>query len=432
MGLPQKRFQRRTERANVDQNHFDVIVVGAGPAGCTAATILAAAGRSVVVLERERFPVFKIGESLMPGTYWTLARLGLLEKLRASAFPKKFSVQFFSKTGKASRPFYFYENDPHESSKTWQVLRSDFDSMMLENAQKNGAVVHQETRVNEVVFEGGTAVGVKAVFPDGQQKELFSKVVVDASGLSALVSGKLGLKEEERHLKKVSLFSHFDGTVRDRGEDEGATLVMQTRNGKAWFWYIPLPDGVASVGVVGDQDYLLKGRPGSPQEIFDEEIRNCPEIGRRLKNAAQRIEMKVKKEFSYTSKKISGDGWVLVGDAFGFLDPIYSSGVFLALKSGEMAADSILEGFEFDDFSAARLGKFGPQFVEGMSAIRKLVYAFYSEDFSFSKFLEKFPQHRGAIINLLIGNVFRSNFDGTFDDLATMCELPESYSFAVS
>ncbi len=410
---------------------YDVITIGGGPAGSTVAALLAEKNLDVLLFEREKFPRFSIGESLMPGTYWTLKRLDVLDKMKASAFPKKYSVQFYSSSGKPSAPFYFFENDEHESSKTWQVLRSEFDQMLLENAQEKGAEVRQEVSVLEVLFEGEKAVGVRAKLPDKSIEEFRAKVIVDASGQSALISRKLKMNSVEPGLKKAAIYTHFEGGVRDTGFDEGATIVYHTQNQDSWFWYIPLPNNVVSVGVVGSLDYLLQNRDADPQKIFEDELEMCPALKPRLKNAKQLFPFKVTKDFSYRASRLAGNGWVLVGDAFGFLDPIYSSGVFLALKSGEMAADTIIDAFEKNDFSGQQLGKFGSDYVSGMEAIRKLVYAFYTKEFSFAKFLKRFPDCRDEIVNILIGNVFRDEVNGIFKPMGEMCDLPEAYALEV-
>lgn len=404
----------------------DIIVIGGGPAGSTVAALLAEKNLDVLLFEREKFPRFSIGESLMPGTYWTLQRLGVLDKMKASAFPKKYSVQFYSKSGRASAPFYFFENDEHESSKTWQVLRSEFDKMLLDNADEKGVDVRQEVSVLEVLFDGEKAVGVRAKLPDKSSEEFHAKVIVDASGQSAFLSRKLKINNVEPGLKKASIYTHFEGGVRDEGVDEGATIIYHTENQDSWFWYIPLPNDIVSVGVVGSIDYLLQRRNDDPSKIFQDELRKCPALKPRLENASQLFPFRVTKDFSYRSNRLAGNGWVLVGDAFGFLDPIYSSGVFLALKSGEMAADAILEAFEKNDFSGQQLGKFGSNYVSGMEAIRKLVYAFYTKEFSFAKFLKRFPDCRDEIVNILIGNVFRDEVNGIFKPMGEMCELPEA------
>src|SRR3954470_24751286 len=155
----------------------DVVVIGGGPAGSTVSTLLAQQGCKVQLFERERFPRFHIGESLIPETYWVLQRLKMLDKLRASHFVKKYSVQFVNATGKLSAPFYFHDNKPHECSQTWQVVRSEFDLMMLRNAEEQGVEVHEETRVLDVLFEDGKAVGVKIQHKDGTQEEVRAQVV---------------------------------------------------------------------------------------------------------------------------------------------------------------------------------------------------------------------------------------------------------------
>ena len=403
----------------------DVIVIGGGPGGAAAATLVAQRGHKVLLLERSAEPRFKIGESLMPATWSTFERMGMIPKLLASHFPRKYSVQFYSKSGKPSAPFYFQETNPHESSVTWQVLRSEFDSMLLDNAREHGAEVRRGVAVKDVIFEAhqgvNRAVGVK--LDDGST--LSCKVVVDATGRSAFLGRKLDLVKPDPELRKAALFTHYEGALRDPGIDEGATLVLYTREAKnGWFWYIPLPEDKVSVGVVGSIEYLIANRKGDPQAVFDEEVAACPALVPRVRNARQTMPVQVLNDFSYRSSRIAGDGWVLVGDAFGFLDPIYSSGVFLALKSGELAADSIHEALEAGDPSAARLGAHGPEFLAGMEAMRKLVYAFYEPDFSFAKFLAQHPGCRVDLIHLLVGNVFRPT-NGLFGSMGQMVRLPE-------
>jgi flavin-dependent dehydrogenase len=281
----------------------DVIVIGGGPAGSTSAALVAEMGYETVLLERERFPRFHIGESLMPDTYWTFKRLGVLDKLKQSTFPKKHSVQFFGGSGKASAPFYFSENNAHESSMTWQVMRGEFDQMMLDNARTKGASVHQGARVLEVLFDGDRACGVRAKLENGETRELAAKVIVDASGQSAFISRKLKISTTEPMLKKASIYTHFSGAHRDEGRDEGATLILTTRDKNSWFWYIPLHDDTVSVGVTGDIDYLIQGRDGDAQAIFAEELEKCLPMQQRLQNAQQLFAMKTTKDFPIVRKK---------------------------------------------------------------------------------------------------------------------------------
>ncbi|MCZ6904996.1 MAG: NAD(P)/FAD-dependent oxidoreductase [Acidobacteria bacterium] len=402
----------------------DVIVMGGGPAGSTTATLLAQKGLRVLLLEKSRFPRFHIGESLMPETYWPLKRLGVLDKMKASAFPRKHSVQFVSTSGKESHPFYFSETNPHESSVTWQVLRSQFDEMLLNNAREHGVDVREEMNVEEVLFEGSQAVGVVARPRGGKTENHYAKVIVDATGLNAFLSKKLKIRNPDPRLKKVAIFAHFEGGRRDPGIDEGATLVLHTPDGEGWFWYIPLPENRVSAGIVGPPEKLF-ARPGQAEATLNESIEQCAGVRHRLESAKRVSEIYTTSDFSFQSTRCAGDGWVLVGDAYSFLDPIYSSGVFLALKSGELAADTIGEAFEKGDFSAGQLSRFGSTLSTGMKAIRRLIYAFYTREFHFGRFVRKFPQHRKRMIDILVGNVFTDNMSDLFESLEQMCPLPE-------
>ena len=217
-------------------------------------------------------------------------------------------------------------------------------------------------------------------------------------------------------LKKSAVWAHFSGALRDTSGGGVKTIILQTSTGDAWFWYIPQSGDLVSVGVVGDNDYLLK-RGQKPAEIFASELNHCPAVAERLAAATRVDEFQVAKEFSYTTSRSSGDGWVLVGDAWGFIDPIYSSGVYFALQSGQMAADCVIDGLHSGDTSAAQLGKWVDEFAAGTRWIRKLVHAFYSNHFRVGQFIREYPQHQGNLTDLLIGRIFKPGVGAIFDDL---------------
>jgi flavin-dependent dehydrogenase len=389
----------------------DVVVIGGGPAGATVSTLLAQKGLKVELFERDHFPRFHIGESMIPDTYYALKRTGLLEKMKTSRFVKKYSVQFINQRGKLSEPFYFWDNKPHESSQTWQVVRSEFDKLNLDHARENGVNVHEGARVLEVLFEGKKAVGVRVKPEDGPEREVRAKVVVDASGQSTLIIDRFGLRDWDPKLKKAALWTYWKGAQRDTGRDEGATLVIQTEGKTGWFWYIPQHDDTISVGIVADHDYLFKNRATKdPETIYFEEVAKAPGLQPRLQGATRADIFRIQKEYTYRTKQGAGDGWVLVGDAFGFLDPLYSSGLLLAMTSGCMAADTIVEAFEKNDFSEAQLRKWEPTFVKGVDRIRRLVCEYY-DGMSFGRFVKKHPHLKGTVTDVLIGDVFDDDVD---------------------
>ncbi|MDQ2854920.1 MAG: tryptophan 7-halogenase [Acidobacteriota bacterium] len=404
---------------------FDVIVMGGGPAGSTVAGILAREGRKVVLFEKERFPRHHIGESLMTDTYFTFQRMGLLEKLKQSPFVRKYSVQFANPAGKESRPFYFFEANHHESAVTWQVTRSLFDLMLIEHAADQGATVYQETQIKGVLFEEDRAYGVEARMPDGSLQQFQAPVVVDATGQSAMLSNKFGWRVRDPKLKKAVLYTYFKGAHRESDLNGGATLVLRTPLGSnGWFWYIPQEDDITSVGVVADPEYLVQGRGQDLAKIFFEEVEKVEAVRRRVANAERTDKIYSILDYSYRSKNFAGNGFILIGDAYGFLDPIYSSGVLLALKMAELAADSIHDAFNNHDFSGARLGQFQEKLDRGIESMRKLVYAFYNEGFSFSQFLNKNPEQRKNIINLLMGDVFKEGVDDIYGPMAEFAYIP--------
>lgn len=402
----------------------DVIIIGAGPAGTAAATILAEEkGKKVIVLEKEHFPRYHVGESLIPHCYDTIERLGMVDRLNEKGFQSKQSVQFVNPDGKISEPFYFAKHSDHPRSKTWQVDRETFDTMMLERAREAGAEVREGVKVIGFIEEEGFIVGVKAESDDGSRYELRAPMTMDASGRDALFQRKKKWRVRDPKLNKIAIWTNYKGAKRDSGIDEGATTVAYVE-GKGWFWNIPLKDDIVSTGIVAERDYLYRdGR--DLKEIYDREIKENKWVEEHLSEGEQFGEYWVAGEYSYRAEHCATDGLILIGDAFAFLDPVFSSGVYLALTSGSMGADAVAEALDRKDTSAAQFLPYGERLCVGIEWMRKLVYAFYDEDFSFKDVVMKYGEVHHALTDCLIGDLMDRDYTELFDRVSEFAELPD-------
>jgi flavin-dependent dehydrogenase len=411
----------------LNSNEYDVIVIGGGPSGSTTAALVADAGYRTLLLERDAEPRRKVGESLMPETYWVFERLGVLDDLRNGPFVQKVGVQFVSSSGKESSPFLFTRHDPRECGRTWHVERAKFDQFLLDNAAKKGVEVHRGARVLEVVFEGDRAIGVRLADTGeagasnrskGAANDVIrAKVVVDASGQAGMLGARFKLRQPNPKFRKAAIWGHFRGSRRDVIDDGVMTVCFRTQSNRSWFWHIPLSNDIVSIGVVADADYFFRPGAGTPEEIFKTEVADCPAMAKRLEGAELVAGLDIVKEYSYLTGRSSGDGWVLVGDSWGFIDPIYSSGVWFALKSGQLAADAIIEGLEIGDTSGTQLGKWVPDFARGTTWVRKLAEAWYCGQFRVGKFIREYPHHVGPMTDILIGRIFHPEAGRLFEDL---------------
>jgi flavin-dependent dehydrogenase len=408
---------------------YDVIVIGAGPAGCTAATVLAQKGRKVLLLEKEKFPRYHIGESLMPFCWFSLERLGVLDQMKKHDYVQKLSVQFVTQDGKQSRPFYFFQHNDIPASYTWQVERAEFDMMLMENARKHGVTVREQVKVLRFLQnEAGTVTGVFAEDVEGRTAEIHATMTIDCTGRDALWASKQNLRQRDPKLKKIALWTYYKGAKRDPGLDAGSTTVAYIPN-KGWFWYIPLKNDITSVGIVAERDYLYRDKEvREVPAIFEREIGENVWIEDHLAQGEQFGQHWVTGEYSYRAQHCAGDGLVMAGDAFVFLDPVFSSGVFLALKSGEMAADAVDAALKEGDVSASQFDAYGTELCKHVETMRKIVYSFYDENFSFGKLVSAFPHLRGRLTDCLIGDT-KQDFSELFQAIGTIADLPEELPY---
>ncbi|MEE3061356.1 MAG: NAD(P)/FAD-dependent oxidoreductase [Verrucomicrobiota bacterium] len=407
------------------KNKYDVIVVGGGPAGSTTGALLAEKGHDVLILEKEKFPRYHVGESLMPFCYFPLERLGLVDRLMDSANPRKYCVQFVRQDGFLSQPFYFFQHFDHPSSTTWQVWRSEFDKMILDKARENGASVLEETQAKSLIKSENRVEGVVVESKDLGELELRAPLVIDASGRDCFAAHKEKWMVRDPELKKIALWTYYKGAKRDPGLDEGATTVAYLP-GKGWFWYIPLSGDMVSVGIVAEHQYLFNGTTKDHAEIFQREVQNNEWIKEHLAGGEQTGEYRVTGDYSYRNRYCAIDGLALAGDALGFLDPVFSSGVFLALKSGVMLADEVDSALRKNQpLNASCFENYGKRMQSSIETMRKIVYAFYDENFSFGDLVKRGDHLRAALTDCLIGNVDDQDFKELFESMSDLAELPE-------
>ena len=406
------------------KTNYDVVIIGGGPAGSSSAAILAEHGHRVLILEREKFPRYHVGESLIPFNYGPMERLGLIPIMKQSAFVKKYSVQFVAPNGKASQPFYFLNRyDRDTVAQTWQVLRSEFDEILLNHARGKGAEVIEEITVQELLREDGRVTGVRAQKKSGETVEFRAPMTLDCTGKEAFAAVRHGWRQRDPYLNKIAVWTYYQGSKRESGIDEGQTTVAMLPE-KGWFWHIPQHNDMVSVGVVAEGKYLTRDGVRDRKAIFDREVNENLWIKDHLSVGEQTGPYYITSEYSHHAQHCGSEGLLLVGDAFAFLDPVFSSGLMLALKSGVLAGDAVHEALVARDFSPARFSDYATNMRQGVENMRKLVYAFYDPNFSFKQVIDKYPEAADEITDCLSGDV-NKDFTPLWNKIREFVPLPE-------
>jgi flavin-dependent dehydrogenase len=355
---------------------YDVAIIGGGPAGSTAAALLARAGRRVIVFEREKFPRFHIGESLLPFSMQAFTRLGLHEKFLRAGFVKKYGGEIIGACCDTGTRFYFKDGYRSQTDHAYQVTRGDFDKMLLDHATQSGAEVHEQTAVDGIEFsQDGAELTIRS---NGSSRSIRASYVVDASGRTSVLARQFKIKKTYDHLHKISIFAHYEGVWRPGGID--GTLTVLVRAIDRWFWLIPLSDYRTSVGVVLDSETFRKSKL-SAEDFLQQALAEQPTIAKRMRNARPVSKVYVEADFSYRSTRLYGDRWLLTGDAAGFIDPIFSSGVFLAVFSGEKCADVLNEVLDRPGAAKRLFARYERSVNRAMDVYLRFVNAWYTKEF---------------------------------------------------
>lgn len=381
----------------------DVAIIGAGPAGSALATYLAREGKQVIVFEREQFPRFRIGESLLPLNMQLFRELGVEAEME-KRFIRKYAANFSDRWGARQSRYPFANAFNHDYPYCYEVERAELDQMLLDNAVKNGAQVYMAWTVREVLYEGDAAVGLRAEANDGSGSvTVRCKVVADCSGRAAFVGSRQRLKQQVAIDSRTAFFSHFEGMAREPGERAGDIQIVAFPHG--WFWMIPFKGNTTSVGMVVTDGYLklrnqiAAGRPGErgqhdesnaavaghEETVNDaflwKTIEDTAFVAERMQGARQKFPARSIANFSYIMDRYAGDGYVLVGDAGAFLDPVFSSGVFLTMKSAQLVARDILRSFRENDFSAHQFADYEKRIRGAQKIYFKFIKGWYDPAF---------------------------------------------------
>jgi flavin-dependent dehydrogenase len=379
---------------------YDVAVIGGGPGGSTTAGFLARGGLSVVLFERERFPRLRVGESLLPAMLPLLDRLGARDAVERHGFLVKHGATFYDQESGQEHRFYFLEGKPWPPY-AFQVPRAEFDTVLLDHARAQGVDVRQPVEVESVAFD---ADGVALTSRDGGTETTRARFLVDASGRESFLATRSGHRERIPNLGKVALFAHFRGAARAPGREEGNIQIHVFEDG--WFWWIPFAGDVTSVGCVMHAR-TVRGHETALPARYEEMIHRCPRVAAGLVSAERITPIHPVANFSYVNRPVVGDRFLCVGDTVAFVDPIFSGGVFIAMRSGEIAAHLVADAFRDGRFAAARFAAYERTVRRALAPFFRMIHKYYEPAF-FELFLRP-SNHFGmqdAVLSILAGGFF--------------------------